>query len=95
MHQTLIIMLKLLHTGLSPSPATSATIASHVSHISSGGLLDVPRGPTYFLTNLSQIYKMQQQKELEERRKREEIIITWKKKNEVGKRDAVTVAKWK
>ena len=70
-------MLKLFHTGLSPSPATSASDAFHVS---SGGLLDVPRGPTYFHTNLSQIRMMQRQQELEERRKREEIIITWKKK---------------
>ena len=75
MHQALIIMLKLLHTGLSPSPATSATTASDASHVSSGGSLDVPRAPTYFRTNLSQMHTMQRQKEIEERRKREEILL--------------------
>ena len=71
---------------MSPSPATSVSDAFHA--LSSGGLLDVPRGPTYFHTNLSQIRMMQRQQELEERRKREEIIITWKKKNEVDRREA-------
>ena len=63
-----------LHAGLSPSPATSATIASDASHVSSGEVLDVPRGPRYFRTNLTQLRKMQRQKRLEERRKREEIF---------------------
>lgn len=68
-------VLKTLYTGLSPSPATSATITSDASHVSSGELLDVPRGPrTYFRTNLTQLRKMQRQKRLEERRKREEIF---------------------
>ena len=64
----------LFHIGLSPSPATSATIASVASHVCSGELLDVPRGPKYFHTNLTQLRKMQRQKKLEERRKQEEIF---------------------
>ena len=68
-------MLKIFHAGLSPSPATSATTASDASHVSSSGLLDVPRGPTYFHTNPSEIRMMQRQQELEERRKREEILL--------------------
>ena len=66
------MQLKITYTGLSPNPATSATTASDASHVSSGGLLDVPRAPTYFHTNLS---KMQRQQELEERRKGEEILL--------------------
>lgn len=37
-------------------------------------LLDVPRVPKYFRTNLTQLRKMQRQKRLEERRKREEVF---------------------